>query len=103
MVMELLTGGELFDKIAADGAMSENKARKVFQQLLDALDYCHQEGVFHRDLKVTAWLIWQLPVRNNIPCSDLRGPKPRLFGEPSDTTPWTAVGICDTSFASDAW
>ena len=52
MVMELLTGGELFDKIAADGPMSEKEARKVFQQLLDALDYCHREGVYHRDLKV---------------------------------------------------
>ncbi|CAD7695556.1 unnamed protein product [Ostreobium quekettii] len=51
MVMELLTGGELFDKIAAEGAMTEHKARKVFQQLVDALEYCHQEGVFHRDLK----------------------------------------------------
>ncbi len=28
--------------------LQETEARKVLQQLLDALEYCHKQGVFHR-------------------------------------------------------
>ena len=48
MVMEFMPGGELFDKIVADGPLEEDVARRVFQQLLDALDYCHKRSIFHR-------------------------------------------------------
>lgn len=34
------------------GRMREDEARKYFQQLINAVDYCHSRGVFHRDLKV---------------------------------------------------
>ncbi|KAI4368077.1 hypothetical protein MLD38_016680 [Melastoma candidum] len=51
IVLELVTGGELFDKIASKGRLKEDEARKYFQQLIDAVDYCHSRGVFHRDLK----------------------------------------------------
>lgn len=32
--------------------LDEKEARKYFQQLIDAVDYCHARGVYHRDLKV---------------------------------------------------
>lgn len=51
MVMELVTGGELFDKVVAEGPMKEPTARRLFSQLLDAVGYCHQHGIYHRDLK----------------------------------------------------
>ncbi|PKI68062.1 hypothetical protein CRG98_011658 [Punica granatum] len=51
IVLELVTGGELFDKIASKGRLKEDEARKYFQQLINAVDYCHSRGVFHRDLK----------------------------------------------------
>ncbi|XP_058098554.1 CBL-interacting serine/threonine-protein kinase 23-like isoform X4 [Magnolia sinica] len=51
IVLEFVTGGELFDRIARHGKMKEDEARKYFQQLIDAVDYCHSRGVFHRDLK----------------------------------------------------
>ncbi|PSC71591.1 CBL-interacting kinase 32 [Micractinium conductrix] len=51
MVLELVTGGELFDKIVAEGPMKESLARRVFSQLLDAVGHCHSQGVYHRDLK----------------------------------------------------
>ncbi|KAL5974739.1 CBL-interacting protein kinase 2 [Asimina triloba] len=49
-VMEYAKGGELFDKLAK-GRLKEDVARKYFQQLISAVDYCHSRGVYHRDLK----------------------------------------------------
>jgi serine/threonine protein kinase len=80
IVMELVSGGELVDKIvsgpsfhpylnyafsyehvinlqqllaqASRGRLKEDDAMKYFQQLINAVDYCHSRGVYHRDLKV---------------------------------------------------
>ncbi|KAL8153220.1 hypothetical protein V2J09_010980 [Rumex salicifolius] len=49
IVLEVVTGGE--NKIVNIGRLKEYEARKYFQQLINAVDYCHSRGVFHRDLK----------------------------------------------------
>ncbi|KAK7276110.1 hypothetical protein RIF29_17243 [Crotalaria pallida] len=49
-VIEFAKGGELFAKIAK-GRFSEDIGRRIFQQLISAVGYCHSRGVFHRDLK----------------------------------------------------
>ncbi|XP_059297752.1 CBL-interacting serine/threonine-protein kinase 11-like [Lycium ferocissimum] len=56
-VMEFVKGGELFAKIAKAGKFSEDQTRKIFQQLISAIRYCHSRGVYHRDLKPENLLI----------------------------------------------
>ena len=51
IVLELVTGGELFDRIVAAGHFGEGAARRVVVQVLDALAYLHARGIAHRDLK----------------------------------------------------
>lgn len=51
LVMELVTGGELFDRIIAKGSYSERDASGLVRQVLEACDYLHEMGVVHRDLK----------------------------------------------------
>lgn len=51
IIMELVTGGELFTEIESHGRLTEPYARFYFRQLVDGLQYCHNHGVYHRDLK----------------------------------------------------
>jgi serine/threonine protein kinase len=50
-VLELASGGELFDFIANSGRFEEPIARYYFKQFMEGLDYCHNMGIAHRDLK----------------------------------------------------
>nr|AER10553.1 AMP-activated protein kinase alpha subunit [Echinococcus granulosus] len=51
MIMEYVSGGELFEFIVKSGKISEKDARKFFQQIISGVDYCHRHKVVHRDLK----------------------------------------------------
>jgi len=48
--MEYVRGGELFTRVAR-GRLKEDNARRYFNQLIGAVDFCHSRGVYHRDLK----------------------------------------------------
>mmetsp|Transcript_7760 Transcript_7760/g.23704 ORF Transcript_7760/g.23704 Transcript_7760/m.23704 type:complete len:402 (-) Transcript_7760:176-1381(-) len=51
LVMEYLTGGELFDYVVDKGTLSEAEAADVLRHLTSAIAYMHAKGVVHRDLK----------------------------------------------------
>ena len=46
------TGGELFDRIVEKVVYNEKEARDLVSTLLQAVKYCHDRGIVHRDLKV---------------------------------------------------
>ncbi|OQR92749.1 CBL-interacting serine/threonine-protein kinase [Achlya hypogyna] len=51
VVLELASGGELFDFMMYTGRFSEEIARTYFRQLVSGLHACHANNVFHRDIK----------------------------------------------------
>ncbi|KAN0012296.1 hypothetical protein ACTFIU_007594 [Dictyostelium citrinum] len=57
LILELVSGGELFDYIVARGRLSEKEGRKFFRQMLCGLIYCHSNMVCHRDLKLENLLV----------------------------------------------
>ncbi|CAH8345862.1 unnamed protein product [Eruca vesicaria subsp. sativa] len=57
LVMELCGGGELFDKIIAQGHYSERAAAGVIRSVLNVVQICHFMGVMHRDLKPENFLL----------------------------------------------
>jgi len=51
IVLDLVTGGELFEKVIKKGHFSERDASVLVRQILEAVEYLHNQGVAHRDLK----------------------------------------------------
>lgn len=56
LVLELVTGGELFPYLEC-GPFPTEIARIYFSQLVEAIEHCHQRSVVHRDLKPENLLI----------------------------------------------
>ncbi|CAL9051818.1 unnamed protein product [Musa banksii] len=57
LVMELCSGGELFDRITAKGSYSEKQAAAVCRDIVNVVNVCHFMGVMHRDLKPENFLL----------------------------------------------
>jgi BR serine/threonine kinase len=51
LVMDCVSGGELFDYLVKKGRLTPREARKFFRQIISAVDFCHKHNVCHRDLK----------------------------------------------------
>jgi len=71
VVLELVTGGDLFDRIVAQEGkgFSEDVARQMFEQMLAAVKYLHSQSIVHRDLKPENILMVS-PDSNDIRVSD---------------------------------
>lgn len=57
LVMELCSGGELFNRIIEMGLYSERKAAEMFSVMVTFIAHCHHMGVIHRDLKPENFLL----------------------------------------------
>ncbi|XP_060033243.1 serine/threonine-protein kinase BRSK2 isoform X3 [Erinaceus europaeus] len=67
LVLEHVSGGELFDYLVKKGRLTPKEARKFFRQIISALDFCHSHSICHRDLKPENLL---LDEKNNIRVAD---------------------------------
>ncbi|XP_053984101.1 calcium/calmodulin-dependent protein kinase type 1 isoform X1 [Hylaeus volcanicus] len=70
LIMELVTGGELFDRIVEKGSYTEKDASYLIRQVLEAVDYMHEQGVVHRDLKPENLLYYSPDEDSKIMISD---------------------------------
>jgi len=67
LVMELSTGGELFDRIIESGHFTEVQAAILMQQIVRAIYYMHENHVCHRDLKPENFLFMTKdPIEKNL-------------------------------------
>mmetsp|Transcript_30490 Transcript_30490/g.70268 ORF Transcript_30490/g.70268 Transcript_30490/m.70268 type:complete len:349 (-) Transcript_30490:1707-2753(-) len=51
IVMELMSGGDLFDRIGKKKSYSEADARDLCLKMLKAMAYCHTKNIAHCDMK----------------------------------------------------
>lgn len=65
-----VTGGELFDRIVEKGSYTEKDASGLIRQVLEAVDYMHDQGVVHRDLKPENLLYYSSDEDSKIMISD---------------------------------
>ncbi|XP_068450285.1 calcium/calmodulin-dependent protein kinase type 1D-like [Clinocottus analis] len=70
LVMQLVSGGELFDRIIEKGVYTEKDASTVIKQVLEAVSYLHQNSIVHRDLKPENLLYYNTDVNAKIMVSD---------------------------------
>uniref|UniRef100_A0A8C4NMX4 Calcium/calmodulin-dependent protein kinase 1Da n=1 Tax=Eptatretus burgeri TaxID=7764 RepID=A0A8C4NMX4_EPTBU len=70
LAMELVSGGELFDRIVERGFYTERDASVLIQQILDAVRYLHHKGIVHRDLKPENLLYYSQDKDSKIMLSD---------------------------------
>lgn len=52
MIMEYASGGEVYKYVEEKVRLNEHEARKIFVQIVNAMSYCHNRGIVHRDLKL---------------------------------------------------
>ncbi|KAM4749607.1 calcium/calmodulin-dependent protein kinase type 1D [Rhinophrynus dorsalis] len=70
LVMQLVSGGELFDRIVEKGFYTEKDASTLIRQVLDAVFYLHRLGIVHRDLKPENLLYFSQEEESKIMISD---------------------------------
>lgn len=85
LVMEQMSGGELFDRIVAKAYYNEKEARDTCKIILEAVGYMHQNNVAHRDLKPENLLLLSKDDDSAVKIADFGFAK-KVFEENSLTT-----------------
>ena len=107
-VMEYCKGGELFDYIVKKKKLTEKEACIFFHQIINGVEYLHEQGIIHRDLKPENLL---LDEKNQIKISDFGlstfYTKDNFLqtacGTPSYAPPEMLEGLQYNGEASDIW
>lgn len=93
LVMELATGGELFDRIVSRGCFTEQDGTHVLYMVLEGVRYLHSLGITHRDLKPENLLYYHPGNDSKIMITDFGLSK--LRKNPDDSTMDTTCGTPD--------
>uniref|UniRef100_A0A183CP94 Protein kinase domain-containing protein n=1 Tax=Globodera pallida TaxID=36090 RepID=A0A183CP94_GLOPA len=88
IVTEYVSNGELFDMLMDRGRQTEAESRRLFQQIVSAVAYCHAHGIVHRDLKAENLL---LDTRGNIKIIDFGFSNHHQPGQLLST--WSMMGV----------
>ncbi|XP_075070749.1 serine/threonine-protein kinase Chk2 isoform X2 [Mixophyes fleayi] len=112
IVLELMEGGELFDRVLTS-RLKESTAKLYFYQILLAVQYLHENGVIHRDLKLENVLLSSANEECCIKITDFGQSKilgetslmRTLCGTPTYLAPevLTTAGTAGYSSAVDYW
>jgi len=111
LVTELCAGGELYALLRRCGKLNEIEAAYVVSQILRAINYLHNLGIAHGDIKLENFVFLK-PITNSVFNNPLKlidfgfsrqsGEKPGgVYGSPLYISPETAVG--KSSISSDVW
>ena len=70
MILELAEGGEVYSKVNAYGPIKEREAKRIIKMVLEGVQYLHQCGITHRDLKLENLLYKHATKKSDILISD---------------------------------
>ncbi|KAF9133496.1 hypothetical protein BGX30_012268 [Mortierella sp. GBA39] len=108
LIMEYVSGGELFEYLVNKGRLDEPEALRFFQQIIVGLAFCHKRKVCHRDLKPENLL---LDHHRNVKIADFgmasMQKSGRLLetscGSPHYASPEVVTGMKYDGSSSDIW
>mmetsp|Transcript_8097 Transcript_8097/g.36830 ORF Transcript_8097/g.36830 Transcript_8097/m.36830 type:complete len:756 (+) Transcript_8097:297-2564(+) len=105
MVTELLEGGDLFDAVVASGHYDERMAKRVFRRILLGVQYLHEVGVTHCDLKLENLLLASKTDLDSVKICDLGLAKKvsaRSSSLPSGTPEYISPEVLEANLMADA-
>ncbi|XP_058524373.1 serine/threonine-protein kinase H2 [Ochotona princeps] len=91
LVMELATGGELFDRLVAQGSFTERDAVRILRMVVEGISYLHALRITHRDLKPENLLYYHPGAESKILITDFG-----LAHSGNRSGDWTMRTLCGT-------